>query len=84
MCGGPRPPPPDPRPTGGAFLYGHLRVVLAVLVPHPLWGVAALPLLARLCVRRTDLGGIERPHRPAFRTELGLAADLVRRAKTWP
>ena len=59
-------------------------MVLAVLVPHPLWGVAALPLLARLCVRRTDLGGIERPHRPAFRTELGLAADLVRRAKTWP
>lgn len=56
---------PTPGPTGGAFLYGHLWVVLAALVPHPLWGVAALPLLAR----NTDLDGIERPHRPAFRTK---------------
>ena len=72
---------PTPGPTGSAFLYGHLRVVLAALVPHPLWGVAALPLLARLSVRRTDLGGIARPHRPAFRTKLALAADLMRWAK---
>jgi len=74
---------PTPGPTGSAFLYGHLWVVLAALVPHPLWGVAALPLLARLYVRSTDLGGIERPHRPDFRTELELAADLVRWAKIW-
>ena len=74
---------PTPGPTGGAFLYGHLWVVLAALVPHPLWGVAALPLLARLYVRRTDLPGIERPHRPDFRTKLELAADLMRWAKMW-
>jgi hypothetical protein len=74
---------PTPGPTGSAFLYGHLWVVLAALVPHPLWGVAALPLLARSYVRRIDLGGIERPHRPAFRTKLELAADLMRWAKNW-
>ena len=74
---------PTPGPTGGAFLYGHLWVVLAALVPHPLWGVAALPLLARLYVRRKDLPGIDRPHRPEFRTKLELAADLVRWAKIW-
>lgn len=74
---------PTPGPTGSAFLYGHLWVVLAALVPHPLWGVAALPLLARLYVRAKDLGGIERPHRPAFRTKLGLAVELMRWAKTW-
>jgi DDE superfamily endonuclease len=74
---------PTPGPTGGAFLYGHLWVVLAALVPHPLWGVAALPLLARLYVRQKDLGSIERPHRPDFRTKLELAADLMRWAKNW-
>jgi hypothetical protein len=74
---------PTPGPTGAPFLYGHLWVVLAALVPHPLWGVAALPLLARLYVRKCDLSGIERPHRPDFRTKLELAADLLRWAKTW-
>jgi hypothetical protein len=74
---------PTPGPTGGAFLYGHLWVVLAVLVPHPLWGVAALPLLARLYVRRTDLGGIDPWHRPDFRTKLELAVALMRWAKIW-
>jgi hypothetical protein len=74
---------PTPGPTGSAFLYGHLWVVLAALVPHPLWGIAALPLLARLYVRKTDLSGIDRPHRPDFRTKLELAADLLRWATTW-
>lgn len=74
---------PTPGPTGGAFLYGHLWVVLAILVPHPRWGVSAPPLLARPYVRRTDLPGIERPHRPDFRTKLELAADLMRWAKIW-
>ena len=74
---------PTPGPTGSVFLYGHLWVVLAVLVPHPLWGVIALPLLARLYVRQTDLGGIPVRHRPAFRTKLELAVELVRWAKNW-
>lgn len=42
-----------------------------------------MPLLARLYVRMKDLGGIECPHRPEFRTKLELAADLMRWAKTW-
>lgn len=74
---------PTPGPTGSAFLYGHLWVVLAALVPHPLWGVVARPLLARLYVRRCDLPSIDRPHRPEFRTKLAMAADLVRWAKNW-
>lgn len=74
---------PTPGPTGSAFLYGHLWVVLAVLVPHPLWGVTALPLLARLYVRQSDLGSIARRHRPEFRTKLELAVELVRWATNW-
>jgi hypothetical protein len=74
---------PTPGPTGNAFLYGHLWVVLAVLVPHPLWGVAALPLLARLYVRRVDLPSIDPWHRPDFRTKLELAVALMRWAKMW-
>jgi hypothetical protein len=42
-----------------------------------------LPLLARLYVRQTDLGGIARRHRPAFRTKLELAVELVRWATNW-
>ena len=58
-------------------------MVLAALGPRPLWGVAALPLRARLYVRRKDLGSIGRPHRPDVRTELELAAGLLRWATTW-
>jgi hypothetical protein len=54
-----------------------------VLASHPLWGVIALPLLARLYVRRKDLGGIDPLHRPAFATKLELAVGLVRWAKQW-
>lgn len=46
-------------------------------------GVVALPLLARLYVRRKDLPGIAPKHRPAFRTKLELAVELVRWARLW-
>jgi hypothetical protein len=39
---------PTPGPAGAPYVYGHIFVVLAVLVTHPAWGVIALPLLARL------------------------------------
>lgn len=68
---------------GARCLYGHLGVVLAILVPHHLWSVAALSLLARLYVRQTDLPGIERLFRPDFRTKMDVAADLMRWAKIW-
>ena len=74
---------PTPGPAGGPFVYGHVWVVLALLSTHPIWGVIALPLLAKLYVRRKDLGGIDEPHRPAFATKLEMAVELVCWAKTW-
>jgi hypothetical protein len=45
--------------------------------------VTALPLLARLYVRKKDLPSIDPKHRPAFRTKLELAVELLRWAKPW-
>ena len=74
---------PCPGPAGSPFVYGHVWVVLGLLAVHPLWGVLALPLLARLYVRRKDLDGIPIRHRPVFRTKLELAVELLRWAKGW-
>src|SRR5215207_9533788 len=74
---------PAPGPAGGPFVYGHVWVVLAVLARHAEWGVVALPLLARLYVRAKDLAGIDPWQRPAFRTKLQLAVELLRWAKSW-
>jgi len=46
-------------------------------------GGVALPLLARLYVRKKDLPGIDPKHRPPFRTKLELAVELLRWAKPW-
>jgi len=74
---------PTPGPAGSPFVYGHVWVVLGVLAAHPLWGTIALPLLARLYVRRTDLDAIDTAHRPAFATKLELAVALMRWARLW-
>ena len=74
---------PTPGPAGSPYVYGHVFVVLAVLAAHPAWGVVALPLLARLYVRKKDLPGIDPKHRPEFRTKLELAIELLRWAKPW-
>lgn len=74
---------PCPGPAGSAFVYGHVWVVLGLLASHPAWGVVALPLLARLYVRRKNLSSIDPPHRPAFRTKLAMAVDLMGWAKCW-
>jgi hypothetical protein len=74
---------PAPGPAGSPFVYGHVWVVLGLLVGHPLWGVIALPLLAKLYVRRKNLGSIDPRHRPPFRTKLELAVELMRWAVTW-
>lgn len=68
---------PTPGPAGSPYVYGHVFVVLAILVQHNLWGVVALPLLASLYVRSKDLSTIDRKHRPAFRTKLEMSADLL-------
>lgn len=74
---------PSPGPAGGPFVYGHVWVVLGLLARHPTWGVIALPLIARLYVREKNLPGIAAKHRPAFRTKLELAVELMRWARCW-
>jgi hypothetical protein len=74
---------PCPGPANSPFVYGHVWVVLGLLACHPSWGVVALPLLARLYVRRKNLGGIDPWHRPPFKTKLELAVELMRWAKAW-
>jgi Transposase DDE domain len=81
--GGRHPLQPGPRPGRLPYVYGHVFVVLALLVAHPAWGVVALPLLARLYVREKDLPGLDPKHRPPFRTKLGLAVELLRWARPW-
>ena len=74
---------PAPGPAGSPYVYGHVFVVLGLLAAHPAWGVIALPLLARMYVRKKDLLGIDPKHRPAFRTKLELAVELLRWAGLW-
>lgn len=74
---------PTPGPAGSPFVYGHVWVVLGLLVSHPLSGVVALPLLARLYIRRKDLGAVSTKHRPEFATKLVMAVELVRWAHGW-
>ena len=74
---------PTPGPAGGPFVYGHVWVVLGLLARHSTWGIVALPLLARLYVRQKNLVDIAAKHRPAFRTKLELAVELVRWAVSW-
>ena len=74
---------PTPGPSGSPYVYGHVFIVLALLVVHPAWGGVALPLLARVYVRKKDLPGIDPKHRPPFRTKLELAIELLRWARPW-
>jgi hypothetical protein len=74
---------PTPGPAGSPHVYGHVFVVLALLVAHPAWGTIALPLLARLYARKKDLPGIDPKRRPPFRTKLELAVELLRWASPW-
>jgi hypothetical protein len=74
---------PAPGPAGSPYVYGHVFVVLGLLVAHRAWGTIALPLLARLYVRKADLPGIDPKHRPPFRTKLELAVERLRWAKPW-
>ncbi len=74
---------PTPGPAASRYVYGHVWVVLGWLARHPAWGTTALPLLARLYVRRKDLPRVPPDHRPTFRTKLELAVELVRWAVIW-
>jgi hypothetical protein len=74
---------PAPGPAGSPYVYGHVFVVLGLLAAHPAWGTIALPLVARMYVRKKDLTSIDPKHRPAFRTKLELGVELLRWAKLW-
>jgi hypothetical protein len=74
---------PTPGTAGRPYLYGHVWVVLAVRATHPAWGVIALPLLARLSIRRKDLESLDRKDRPALATKLPMAVELMRWAPLW-
>jgi len=74
---------PTPGPAGSPHVYGHVFVVLALLVEHRSWGVIALPLLSRLYARKKDLPTIDPKHRPEFRTKLVMAVELMWWAKRW-
>src|SRR5581483_7092323 len=74
---------PTPGPANAPHVYGHIWVVLGLLAVHPAWGVIALPLLARLYVRKKDLPSIPIKHRPEFRTKLEMGIELLRWAHFW-
>jgi DDE superfamily endonuclease len=74
---------PTPGPADQKFLYGHVWVTIAWLVPHALWGVIGLPLRACLYVRRQDVAHLPRHYRVAFRTKLEMAATLVTWMAAW-
>ena len=74
---------PTPGPAGSGFVYGHVWVVLGVLATHPIWGVIALPVLARLYIRAKDVAAVPATGRPAFRTKHALGVELVRWAMVW-
>jgi hypothetical protein len=74
---------PCPGPANSPFVYGHVWVVLGLLACHSAWGVVALPLLARLYIRRKNLPSIDAWRRPPFKTKLELAVELVRWAQVW-
>ena len=67
---------PTPGPAGSLYVFGHVWVVLGILVTHVNWGTIALPLLAKLYIRKKDLPAIQPKHRPTFRTKLEMAAEL--------
>jgi hypothetical protein len=74
---------PSPGPAGEKYVYGHIWVTLAALADHPDCGTLALPLQAKLYVRRADVDKLP-PDRPrAFCTKLELAAEQLRWLRPW-
>ena len=74
---------PTPGPADQKFLYGHVWVTIAWLVPHALWGIIGLPLRAALYVRQKDVAKLPRHYGVAFRTKLEMAAQLVTWVASW-
>jgi hypothetical protein len=74
---------PTPGPAGAKHLYGHNWVSLAALARHPTRGPIALPLLASLYVRETDVPKVPPEYRWQFRTKLEMAVAELLWLKPW-
>jgi hypothetical protein len=74
---------PSPGPAGEKYLYGHVWVTLTALAKHKDWGAIALPLQARLYVRKTDLPKLPPERRREFRTKLEMAVAQPGWAESW-
>lgn len=74
---------PTPGPAEQTFVYGHVWVTMSLLCHHGLWGTIGLPLLARLYVRKKNLGSIPPHHKIQFQTKLEQAAELIEWAANW-
>lgn len=68
---------PTPGPADGPWLYGHNWVTLALLLPHSLFGMIALPLLSRLYVRQVDVPKLSAKYAWEFRTKPQLALEQL-------
>ena len=53
--------------------------LLAMLLPHPLWGVIALPVLSALYVRQQDVNKLNSRYGWEFKTKHQLGLELVTR-----
>jgi hypothetical protein len=69
---------PTPGPAHQRYLYGHVWVTLALVTRHPQRHTVALPLLANLYIRQTDVAQMPADHRPDFATKLNMAAGQIR------
>ena len=74
---------PNPGPAGAPFVYGHVWVSLALLGRHPERGTVALPVQARIYIRRADLEALPVQRRRPFHTKLDLAAQQLRWLTPW-
>lgn len=68
---------PTPGPADAKFLYGHVWVVIALVVHHRWWGTIGFPLLAMLYVRKKTLEKLCEKTPWEFATKLVLAARMV-------
>lgn len=68
---------PTPGPADAKFLYGHVWVVIALVVHHRWWGAIGFPLLAMLYVRRKTIDKLCEKTPWKFATKLELAARMV-------
>jgi hypothetical protein len=66
-------------PDDHKFLYGHVWVVLALVLRHPLWGTIGLPLRALMYVKKKDMPKLAKCCNWIFQTKLQLGCTLV----TW-